>query len=384
MEIKREDISRPISKKETEAFLKKYPQLKKWLRIKAKGTQNNYVKALMRYLRILEKNDIASTPQDLYELAKENGEFSNYHVEILEEFQLSCEDILPEDSRSPIASITVAIMSFYSFKGKNYQFPKGRGEYKATLKKRRRYPKLDEVIPYMDTIPHLRNKMIVAVETSAPIRLESWLYLKWSHFKEVLEGVEIPLLHLTPQEMKGKGKGRYKGIHGRYSFLTPFGKSYVLRWKKEYERITRIKIDPNDKESLDQPFLVAISGETKGKPLTYSSLNQIFDRAKTEQYPFTLHNWRTTVKEALKDAGIDAESRSLMIGHKIKGVEEFYVDVTKLRARFKKAIKFLDPTFKIDTRAKRFVDIMKKKGRDITTEEASEILDKVLMELVAR
>ena len=384
MKIEREDISAPISKAETEAFLKKYPMLKKWLRIKGEGTQRNYVKALMRYLRILAKNDIAKTPQDLYDLAKENGEFGTWHVEILEEFQLSCEDTLPENSTAPIANITVAIMSYYSFKGRMYQIPKGRAIFKWTPKKRRRYPKLHEIIPYLDTIAHLRNKMIVAVSSSCPLRLESWLFLKWKHFVEVLEDKEIPLLHLKPSEMKGKGKGKYRGIHGMYGFLTPFAKSYVLRWKKQYEQITKRKISLNDKESLELPFLVSLKGETVGLPLTYSSLNQIFDRAKTKEYSFTLHNWRTTVNEALKSANIQEEDRSLMIGHKVKGIKEFYVDVTKLRSRFKKAIRFLDPTYKVDVRAKRFVEIMKQKGRDITTEEASEILDEVLMKLIAK
>lgn len=297
--------------------------LKTWLRKKGIKTQTNYLRDLMRYLRILAKNGIAKIPQDLLDLARGNGEFTTAHVDLLEEFQVSCENILPEDERNPITSITVAVMSFYSIHGRNYQFPKGRGEYKWNRKKERHIPQKEDVIGYIDTIPHLRNKMIVAVETSAPFRLESWLYLKWSHFREVLEDKEIPHIGLKPKEMKGKGKARYRGVE-QHCFLTPFSKNYVLRWKEEYERITGTKISLKNEESLELPFLVAMKGETKGKLLSYGALNQIYERCKTKKYPFTIHVWRTYVNEGLEDAGIQPKSRDIMIGHKLKGIVDAY------------------------------------------------------------
>jgi len=383
MKINVETLTREISREETEEFLSKFPEVQAWLRTKGEKTKKGYVRALMRYLETLKENGIIEgNPTDLYNLAKENGEYGTHHVEILEEFQTSCEDSFPEGQRSIIVNITIPIKSFYSFKGKNYQFPKGRGDYSVETKKRQK-PKLDDIIPYIDTIPHLRNQMIVAVETSFPIRLESWTFLKWSHFKEVLEGKELPHVFLVSKEMKGKGKGeKYKGLE-QHSFLTPFAKDYVLRWKREYEEIRQVKIDPNEPETLELPFLITLKGETKGKELSYSGLNQLFDRCKSERFPFSIHTWRTFVNEALKCVNVLKEDRDIILGHKPEKVEEAYSDlnIQRLRKEFRKAVPYLDPTYKEDERVQKVREAIKKtKGIEVSEEEAKEILDKVLME----
>ena len=86
MKINREVLTGKITQKEVEAFLTKFPELEAWLRRKGMKTQRNYVRNFMRYLETLTLNGIAKTPQDLYNLAKDNGEYGTTHIEILEVF----------------------------------------------------------------------------------------------------------------------------------------------------------------------------------------------------------------------------------------------------------------------------------------------------------
>jgi hypothetical protein len=332
----------------------------------------------------LKLNNIAETPQNLLDLAKDNGEFGTKHVEILEEFQISCEDTIP-DRKALIFNTTTTIKSFYSFKGRMYQFPKGRGDFAYTQKKDKIVPKKEEILPYLEGISHLRNKMIIAVETSFPIRLESWVFLKWRHFKEVLEGKTLPHIFIKSEEMKGKGREQYKGIE-QHSFLTDFSKKYVLLWKEEYEKLTNRKIDLNDSESLEQPFLICYKGETKGDALSYGGLNQLFDRAKTEKYPFTIHQFRTYVNEGLKRANVLKEDRNVILGHKEQRVESAYseLNLERLREEFKKAIPYLDPEHKEEIPISKFKEAFRKQGIEISEDAIRKVLEESMQKMITQ
>lgn len=115
MEIDKETLTEAIPIEDVEEFIDKHPLVKKWILRKSKSTRPSYVKNLMRYLRTLEANDLARTPQDVIDLAKENGGYGTFHADILEEIQTSCEDVFPEGTKSPIVNITTPVRSFYSF-----------------------------------------------------------------------------------------------------------------------------------------------------------------------------------------------------------------------------------------------------------------------------
>jgi hypothetical protein len=384
MQINKEILTREVSEKEVENFLNQFPELRIWLRKKGIKTQYHYTRRLIKYLETLKLNNIAETPQNLLDLAKDNGEFGTKHVEILEEFQISCEDTIP-DRKALIFNTTTTIKSFYSFKGRMYQFPKGRGDFAYTQKKPKIVPKREDVIPYIETISHLRNKMICAVETSFPIRLESWVFLKWRHFKEVLEGKTLPHVFIKGEEMKGKGREQYKGIE-QHSFLTNFSKRYVLLWKEEYEQLTNRKIDLNDSESLEQPFLISYKGETKGESLSYGGLNQLFDRAKTEKYPFTIHQFRTYVNEGLKRANVLKEDRNVILGHKEQRVESAYseLNLERLREEFKKAIPYLDPEHKEEIPISKFKEAFRKQGIEISEDAIRKVLEESMQKMITQ
>lgn len=380
MKIDKEILCKPITEEETETFINTHSEIQNWLRRKGKKTSLNYARNLMRYLQILTKNEIARTPQDLYALAKEENEFGTRHCDILEEFQESASEV--QGLEAKIYNVSITVKSFYSFKGKNYQFPKSRGDYNYKIKKSKRVPSLQDVDPYVQGLPHLRNKVIIAMETCFPVRLESLTFLKWKHFKEVLEDPkkELPHVFLVSEEMKGKGKGNYEGIE-QHSFLTSYAKKYVLLWREEYQRLTGKQISVENPQSLEEPFLIALKGEGKGEKLSYGALNNCFERLKSERYPYTLHIWRTFTNRALEDAVIEEKYRNVIIGHKPRNsVEESYTDksISRLREQFSKALRFLDPELKEDEHVKTAMDWFKEKNIQVSEEEAKDFVRKAL------
>jgi integrase len=384
MRLEKDVLCRKILSSEVEKFIAENVEVQAWLRKKGLKTKRNYARDLIRYLDTLRKNEIASSVKELYALAKEENEYGTKHIEILEELQEESENL--PDTKARVFCLSVAIKSFYSYKGKNYQFPKGRGNFSYQAKKTKRIPRKEDIVPYLDTIPYLRNKVIVALETCFPVRLESLTFLKWKHFQELLEDTEKPLPHvfLVSEAMKGKGKGVYQGIE-QHSFLTEFAKDYVLRWKVEYEAMTETKIDPKDPDSLEKPFLIALRGEGKGEALSYGALNNAFDRMQTEAYPFHLHVWRTYTNRGLEDAGIEPKYRDVILGHKPEDeVEKAYSDnsIERLREQFKKALKYLDPSYKLDSTVEKLQRAFKDKGLEWSEDQIKEVLEKAGMYLL--
>jgi hypothetical protein len=380
MKIDIEILTREIPEKAVNDFLAKYPELKEWLRIKGEKTQRHYIRRLMRYIETLKLNGIASSPIELWKMAREGfleGDETR-HIRILEEFQLDAKETLPEDKHSLIFNITIVVKSFYSFKGKIYQFPKNRAEFEYQPKKEKNLPDLKKLPQQIEALKQLRDRVIVALETSFPCRLESLVFLKWKNFRELLEGKELPHIYLTSKEMKGKGKHGYRGIE-QHSFLTPFSQKYVLAWKEEYERITKKKISLENPESLEEPFLICVDKDNLGKPITYHALNQRFTRLKTEgEFPYNLHIFRTWFNEQLKEANIDKTDRDIFLGHAPDKIEEAYskVNIERLRKRFKDALKYLDATYKGDERALKLAEIFREKGVYLSEEEAKAYVDK--------
>lgn len=374
MKIDKDILCRTISQKEVEDIFQKEAYLQKWLRKKSEVTKRSYIRNLLRYMETLLANEIIKTMNvdELFKLAEEK-----IHVDTLIDFQDSADQIFPENERSLVFALSIAIKSFYSHKSKVYAFAKSEGEYFFLEKKTKRIPKLNDIMPYMNTIPHLRDRMIVALESSTAIRLGSLVKLKWIQFKEVLENREIPSIILKHEILKGYSSAKYSHVL-QICFLSPLAKSYVMQWLEEYQRLTHSKIDLNDEESLQKPFLISIEGETKGKALTYSALNSRFNTYKT----FNLHAFRTFCNEGYKRADISREDRDLFLGHSLGKLEIAYSehDTERLRQEFKRAIKYLDYTFKEDEGILRVKKAsLEVLNRELSDEEAKKIFEKVVI-----
>jgi len=378
MKVNLEQLRRTIPNSELEDYLKAHPELNSWIMRKSIHTKTKYLRNLIRYSEALKDNDriTESSPNGLLELARHQTEEEKPHVEVLEEFQTSLEEVLTETQRAMIFSISITVKSFYNFKG--YTFPRFRGNFSYTPREKTAFPKLENLQTDLEKIKNFRTRTVFALESSAPIRMESLLALRWKHFRETLENKELPMIRLEATELKGKNKAKYQGIK-QICFLTPFAKSYVLRYRTVYEEETKRKIDLADPQSLELPFLISTSN---CDPLTYMGLNSCLERAKAEGYPFRVHIYRTYVNEALMKIGISKEHRDTVLGHKLKAIDRAYSmnEIETLRKEFKNAVKFLDPTYKEDENIQRIKESIKRtKGIDLTDSEAKEVLDSVMM-----
>jgi integrase len=344
MQVYLESLKRPILKEEVATWLKNFPELEKWLMRKSNETKDQYIRRLIRYIEILNKNGIITekSPTGLLELARQRTEESQPHVEYLEEFQTDCESILPQDKLAVVFTVSIAVKSFYNFKG--YTFPRFRGNFQYSPKEKTRIPKLEEIIEYIDSVKNMRIKVLIALLSSAPIRMGSLIKLKWSHFKEVLEDQEIPMIKLESFELKGSGRGKYRGVK-QICFLTPFCKDWIRRYALWYQTETNRKISLDDPQSLELPFLIA---DNEASPMTHDGLNSAIERSKTVKFPFRFHIWRTVVNEALMKVGMSKEHRDIYIGHKQPMIEKAYSITLEIKKEFQEAMKYLDPTYKQD------------------------------------
>lgn len=376
MQIDLETLKRDITKKEVLEFEQRFPEIQKWLMLKGVKTKEKYIRHLIRYSEILYKNGIITekSPNGLLELARHQTEEDKPHIENLEEFQASTEQILEENQRWIIFNISITVKSFYNFK--TYTFPRFRASYGYSPREKTKSLTLDLIVQKINSTKNIRTKTILALETSCPIRLESLLFLKWRHFKEALENKELPMIKLEASELKGKGKSRYVGVK-QICFLTPYSKKHILQYKDFYETRIGRKITLEDTESLEMPFLIS----DQGKPLTYSGLSTSLERIKTEAFPFRIHVFRTFVNDTLdKKAGMSKESRDIILGHKLSNVERAYTDPNTLREAFRSAVKFLDPEYKEDEKILRIKQKVKElRNVEISDKEAREILDTVIM-----
>lgn len=381
MKINLEKLKRTIPNSEIENYIKEHPELNSWLTKKANRTKEMYLRNLIRYSEALKESNIITeaSPNGLLELARNSPREEAVHVNTLEDFQTSLEEVLTETQRAMIFAISITVKSFYNYR--SYTFPRFRGNYAYTPREKTAIPKLENLQTNLERIKSFRTRTIFALESSCPIRMESLLSLKWKHFKEVLENKELPSITLISTELKGKGKSKYQGIK-QICFLTPFAKSYVLRYRTLYEEETKRKIDLADPQSLELPFLISTSN---ADPLTYMGLNSCLERAKAEGYPFRVHIYRTFVNEALMNIGMSKEHRDTVLGHKLKAIDKAYSmnEIETLRKEFREALRYLDPEYKEDEHITKIKEITKGMGKEFSDEEARRFLSEYMTKLLS-
>lgn len=240
-------IRNNISEKDREAFLKKYPAIKKakgsspfrlWIQKKKKKAQ-----WLNDFIKFVETTGL--TPQELYDLNEVYGD--TYAEDLLEAFQIEAELIFGKGS-SRIVGISGVVKSFYRHFGKG--LVKGRANY--SLKRKKPKPKFTkkDLLTFTDGTD-LQFQAMVSLLSTIPIRLNAFLQLKWREVKEVLEGKELPQI-IIPFEYQ-KDSIQNLEIY-QTSFVHSWAKKTILAWKPMYERITSRTIDVNADATLDHPL----------------------------------------------------------------------------------------------------------------------------------
>lgn len=163
---------------------------------------------------------------------------------------------------------------------------------------------------------------------------------RWRHFERDWQTKDCPCLVFPSSIIKGHGKGKYKGVK-QVTFLTPEAKKELLKYKEWYqEKVLGRPFKPED------PIFWGIkSWNNQYNPISYQHIWQICERlSKDAAVPFTPHDGRRWVENALEDVGVPQNRARKIRGRKIKGEEAPYSQpaIEQLRNDYRKAAPLLE------------------------------------------
>jgi integrase len=322
--VNTDKLKREISQRESDAFIQKYIEVKRWLRkVESDYTRSGYVRQLIRYCEATGK-----TPSELIEL-KERGK--KHEIEdLLDEF---IEEATKANAlNSVVWNIAKAIKSFYKW---NYcDLSRGAGKISRIKVKAYRTPDKETLLKFMEGML-VRDKALVSLMACTGIAEGSIPRLRWKHVQEINEK-DIPHIALTSAEIKGGGRGKYEGVE-QHTFLTPYAKRMLLTYKEWRERKEGRALTPEDYlfTTITQPY----------KVIALSEVRAIFSRhSKAIGIKFSPHDLRRFVQTALETAKMQPNWVKKILRHKVAGEESPYSQpkLEELREAYRSALPYLD------------------------------------------
>lgn len=321
-------------------WIREYRSGKIWLnKLRSKQTIKIYLPLLKRYCDATGK-----TPDELINLKLEGqrqvGTNKEFQAEELHDSTINDLDITDHAK----LSISTTVQSFY----KHNRRPLVEIRKFEIPEPKKRRPTLEDVEDLANNVKWKRDKAIIWFIASAPFRRETVALLTWGDLQETGDS-EIPIkLVIESARLKGKGKGRYRGLE-QISFLHAFAYKQLLAYKKELMRKMPKKY-PDFQITKNTPLFISYkNGNGHVTPLLGAGIGDIFEQASLntwgnlEEKRFSPHDMRDFVDNALKKARVVEVDRAPMLGHRIKGVEKHYQDPDHkdLLDSFKRAIPFL-------------------------------------------
>lgn len=234
------------------------------------------------------------------------------------------------------------ILSFES--GKTwYNMEPGTAENIEAPEPKKRCPKIHDLIELENAFTSLRDKALLWFDSSAPFRIETITELTWRDLKATNDP-EIPYqLIIEASRLKGKGRGKYKGIT-QVCFIHYLAAKKLEAYKKELSW-KGYRLEDGD------PIFIPYKKEGKIKPLSKHSIDANFTEASlrawhdTKKKRFSPQDLRSFVQSAMENAGINPNIIAQILGHKPKGVDSHYSehDVAELMEKFRLALPYLLP-----------------------------------------
>ena len=328
--------------------------LKKWIRsfrsgriwlnkLHSEATITQYFPLLKRYCDLTGK-----TPDGLIELKMEGmrkvGTLEEFLAEELHDSTINALDV----SESAKSNMSTSVQSF--FKHNKRPLVEIRKFERPEAKKRR--PTLGDVGDMANNVQWKRDKALFWFIASAPFRKETVEQLVWGDLEET-NHVKIPIsMSIEAKRLKGKGKGRYKGLN-QICFLHGYAYNKLLAYRKELVRRMTKKYGSFE-VTKDTPIFLSYkngNGSETPQKMSKERIGEVFETASLnawgnlEEKRFSPHDMRDFVDNALKKAKVVEVDRAPIMGHKIKGIEKHYQDPDHidLLACFESALPFLSP-----------------------------------------
>jgi integrase len=238
-------------------------------------------------------------------------------------------------------ALKTAVLSFYkhnrrelaSNTASNITHP----EYKQ------RCPDMHDILDLEDAMQNQRDKAILWFLASTAFRIGTLVELTWNDL-EPTQDSEVPYqLVIESSRLKGKGKGRYRGLK-QVAFLHSLAVDKLENYKKEIHR-------RGYRVNGDSPIFIAYRKNKVVAPLGTQAVEAKFATASLvawhdlETKRFSPHGFRDFMKSKLESAGLNSNIIAPMLAHKPRGIDFHYSkhEVDELLQKYKKALSYLLP-----------------------------------------
>jgi hypothetical protein len=239
------------------------------------------------------------------------------------------------------AGLRIAVLSFYarnrrrliSETGDNFEPPESKT----------RCPKNCDLPEFENAFRYLRDKALVWFIASAPFRDGTIPLLLWGDLIATNDP-EIPYyLLIDSTRLKGKGRGKYKGIK-QVGFIHHLAAKKLEAYKKELQW----KGYPLTEKD---PIFIAYNKEGNVNSLSRHSIDALFTNASLRAWHdlkkkrFSPQDFRSFVQSGMESAGIHPNMIAPILGHKVKGVDFHYSDhdIAELMEKFRSGLPYLLP-----------------------------------------
>jgi len=274
---------------------------------------------------------IGKTPEELLAL-KEDTKSTDAEL-LLDQF-VADEGL--ELTNSVKVNVVIAVRSFYKHNYKDLASVSGN----MTLIKVKPYRKhnKEELLKIHRSTQNPRDRALITFTWSTAVARETLTVIKWKHLEPDWEGQDTPHISLPDTLIKGKGRGKYKGVR-QETFLTGEAKRDLLDYKDWLKRVKGLTITPESHIFIDlhPPY----------QSMSYSTLSKIaWTLSKRSGVKFSWHDARRYVQTALEEIKIHPNWAKKIRGRKVRGEEAPYSQpaIEQLRKAYKEAVPLLEFT----------------------------------------
>jgi len=293
------------------------------------------------YLKFLEEYCIFwnKTPQELLEIKKTQTEATA--EKMLDDFVIMWDEpktYIPRTDNIPDSVKLMAVRAIRSFYSANYlDLAKKAGSGVQYVREKEAVAPTQEELRELCVGLNLRDIALINFISSTGVREGTLQQLTWGHVLPELkdwDGHTSIHIGISAKLLKGKGRGRYKGLQ-QHTFLTPHATRTLLDYKKWREM---------KEETIKSDSILFASVMGDPTPISLRDIRAIFERA-TERHPFKYspHDLRRFTQTQLEAARVQPNWIRKILGKTVKGEEAPYSrpKIEQLRTAFESAIPYL-------------------------------------------
>lgn len=277
-------------------------------------------------------------------------------------------------------NIVMSVRSFYTHNYSDLASEAG----KVEVEKIRPYrlPTKQDIQKLRNAAYNPRDRSLVSFMASTAIARGTLPHLKFSHLEKDWKNKEIPHISLPSKIIKGRGRGRYKGVR-QETFLTPLAKVDLIQYIEWMEKTRNFE--------FKEDSVIFLRIKKPYTHLTYSEFGVIAARLSEKSgVPFAWHDMRRHVQTSLEEARTPYNWCRKIRGRKVKGQELPYSrpKIEQLREAFRSALPSLSiaerPTLSEEQILEKLTERFEKKRiiedfarqRNIPVEKVEEIAKK--------